>query len=314
MDCLEGYSMDVEKKNEYGIKVAMFIENPKYMKPISDEEAKELGAKVFSFSYGSDEVGYNLTLHWAIDTHEDTIKLARYSYEGVMSGIAVNHMLSLISTNKTMPQMESLSYAALEKLLRDNPNIEALPSEESYAVTFALDAVKLCVKEYIKATLNHEESTVPCEESPMSIAAIKESIATHNIQTLESAQSYTKISASNSDCEKNLLHLIEENKKSVIEAKEADDALNAIPFKDLSPDHRVIAVDTAIDNTVREFLVMDGGDIDVLSVKENGEQYEVYISYLGACSSCSSSGTGTLFAIENALKDKLDPNIRVIPI
>jgi len=59
---------------------------------------------------------------------------------------------------------------------------------------------------------------------------------------------------------------------------------------------------------------MDGGDIDILSVKENGEMYEVYISYLGACSSCSSSGTGTLMAIENALRDKLDPNITVIPI
>ena len=306
--------MDLDKKNEYGIKVAMFIENPKYMGTISDEEAKDLDAKVFSFEYGSEEVGYKLTLHWAINTHEDTIKLAKYSYEGVMSGIAVNHMLSLISTNKTMPQMESLSYAALEKLLRDNPSVEALPANESYTVTFALDAVKLAVKEYIKSALNHEESTIPCEESPLSIAAIKSTIAEHNIETLEVAENFTKISVSDASCEKNLLHLIEQNKKSVAEQKEASDALDAIPFKDLSPDHRVIAVDTAIDNTVRQFLVMDGGDIDVLSVKENGETYEVYISYLGACSSCSSSGTGTLFAIENALKDKLDPNIRVIPI
>ncbi|PHS32896.1 MAG: hypothetical protein COA92_06005 [Sulfurovum sp.] len=306
--------MDLDKKNEYGIKVAMFIENPKYMGTISNEEAKELGASVFSYTYGSDEVGYKLTLHWAIDTHEDTIKLARYSYEGVLSGIAVNHMLALISTNKTMPEMESLTYSALERLLRDNPSIEALPANEAYAVTFALEAVKVAVKEYIKASLSHEESTIPCAESPMSIAAIKSTIAAHNIQTLQDAENYTKISVAEDSCQQNLLHLMELNKQSVAEQKEADDALNAVPFKDLSPDHRVIAVDTAIDNTVREFLVMDGGDIDVLSVKENGEQYEVYISYLGACSSCSSSGTGTLFAIENALKDKLDPNIRVIPI
>jgi NifU-like protein len=82
----------------------------------------------------------------------------------------------------------------------------------------------------------------------------------------------------------------------------------------MSVDHQIIAVETAIDNTVRQFLVMDGGDIDILNVKKNGEQYEVYISYLGACSSCESSGTGTLMAIENALKDKLDPNIKVIAI
>lgn len=306
--------MDLDKKNEYGIKIAMFIENPKYMGTISDEEAKELGATVFSHTYGGKEFDYKLTLHWAINTHEDTIKLARYSYDGVMSGIAVNHMLSIISSNKTMPEMESLTFSALERLLRDNPTVVALPADEAFTVTFALDAVKLAVKAYIKSTLNHEESTVPCTQSPMSIAAIKSSISMHNIETLKEAENFTKITASDPECEKNLLHLISENKKSVAEQKESEDALNAIPFRDLSSDHRVIAVDTAIDNTIREFLVMDGGDIDVLSVKENGDQYDVYISYLGACSSCSSSGTGTLFAIENALKDKLDPNIRVIPI
>jgi len=306
--------MDLDKKNDYGIKVAMFIENPKYMGTISDEEAKELGATVFSHTYGGKDYGYDLTLHWAIDTHEDTIKMAKYSYEGVMSGIAVNHMLSIISSNKTMVEMESLTYTALERLLRDNPTVEALPAEEAYAVSFALDAVKLTVKDYIKASLNHEESTIPCDESPMSIASIKASIAEHNIATLKEAENFTKISDSNEECVKNLMHLIDENKKTVAEQKEASDALDAIPFKELSAEHRVIAVDTAIDNTVRQFLVMDGGDIDILSVKENGDQYDVYISYIGACSSCSSSGTGTLFAIENALKDKLDPNIRVIPI
>lgn len=210
--------------------------------------------------------------------------------------------------------MESLGYNALERLLRDNPTVQALPQEESYTITFALDAVKRAVKSYIKAPLNHEESTIPCDESPMSIASIKATIAEHNIATLKEAENFTKISDSNEECVKNLIHLIDENKKALAEQKEASDALDAVPFKDLSPEHRVIAVDTAIDNTVRQFLVMDGGDIDVLSVKENGDQYDVYISYLGACSSCSSSGTGTLFAIENALKDKLDPNIRVIPI
>ncbi len=306
--------MDQQTNNEYGVKVAMFISDPKYLGTISEEEAKELGASLFSYTYGNEEVGYKLTLHWAINTHEDTIVLARYTYEGVPSGIAVNHMLALICTNKNMPEVDSITYPALEKLLRDNPTIEALPSSEKYAITFAIDAVKLAVKEYNHASLSHEEQTVPCTDSPMSIASIKESIATHNIETLEEVENYTKIGSSDDSCKENLLRLIEAHKKVVAEEKEAEDALSAIPFKELSTDHRIIAVETAIDNTVRQFLVMDGGDIDILNVKENGELFEVYISYLGACSSCSSSGTGTLFAIENALRDKLDPNITVIPI
>jgi len=306
--------MDAQAKNDYGIKVAMFIENPKYMGTISEEEAKELDASLFSYSYGSKELGYELTLHWAINTLEDTIVLARYTYEGVASGIAVNHMLSILFGNKNMPEVESITYAALERLLRDNPTIEALPASESYTITFALDAAKLAVKKYINTPLTHEEETIPCKDSPMSIDAIKKTIKTHNIGTLESLINYTRAGSSDESCKETLLALIEENKTAVEEEAEAENALAAIPFKDLSTDHRIIAVETAIDNTVRQFLVMDGGDIDILNVKENGDVFEVYISYLGACSSCSSSGTGTLFAIENALKDKLDPNISVIPI
>jgi len=204
--------MDAQAKNDYGIKVAMFIENPKYMGTISEEEAKELGATVFSYSYGSEALGYQLTLHWAINTHEDTIVLARYSYEGVASGIAVNHMLCILFSNKNMPEVESITYPALERLLRDNPTIEALPASESYAITFALDATKLAVKKYINSPLNHDEKTLPCTDSPMSIASIKKSIRTHNILTLESLSNHTKAGSSNESCKEKLLVFIEENK------------------------------------------------------------------------------------------------------
>lgn len=306
--------MDEQVNNEYGVKVAMFIADPKYRGTISEEEAKKLDASIFSYSYGDEAVGYKLTFHWAVDKHEDTVALARFTYEGVPSGIAVNHMMALLFTNKTMAEIGTISYQALERLLRDNPTIEALPASENYAITFGIDAARLAVKEYTKQLLSHEETTIPCKDSPMSIASIKESIKLHNIQTLETLAEYTKAGSEDANCRKDLSEWIEANQNAVAEQEAAESALSAVPFKDMSPDHRIIAVETAIDNTVRQFLVMDGGDIDILSVKEKGDQYEVYISYLGACSSCDSSGTGTLMAIENALKDKLDPNIRVIPI
>jgi len=213
-----------------------------------------------------------------------------------------------------MPEVDNLTYQALERFLRDNPKIEALPSSERYAITFALDAAKLAVKAYINKPLTHEEETVLCKDSPMSTASIKESIALHNIETLDTLIEYTKAGISDTSCKDALLELIKAQQITLAEIEEAESALSDVPFKDLSPEHRIVAVDIAVDNTVRDYLVMDGGDIDILSVKENGEMFEVYISYLGACSSCSSSGTGTLYGIQNALRDKLDPNIVVIPI
>ncbi len=306
--------MDQERKTEYGIKVEMFISDPKYVGSISEEEATELNATLFSYSYGSDKLGYNLTLHWAINVQEATIVLARYTYDGIASGIAVNHMLSLICANKSMNEVEKITYQALERFLRDNPKIEALPETERYTITFAIDAAKLAVKKYINAQLTHEETTLACADTAMSIASVKESIALHNIESLESLAEYTKAGSSDNSCKESLQALLDAQKIAVSAEQEAEDALSEVPFKDLSVDHKVIAVEIAIDNTVRDFLIMDGGDIDILNVKEEGEGYIVYISYLGACSSCSSSGTGTLYAIQNALQDKLDPNIQVVAI
>ena len=74
------------------------------------------------------------------------------------------------------------------------------------------------------------------------------------------------------------------------------------------------AIDGVIDESVRQFLIMDGGNVEVIDVKDSGEFIDIYIRYLGACNGCASSSTGTLYAIESTLKEKLSTKIRVLPI
>ena len=47
---------------------------------------------------------------------------------------------------------------------------------------------------------------------------------------------------------------------------------------------------------------------------EDTDYIDIYIRYLGACNGCASSSTGTLYAIESTLKEKLSSRIRVLPI
>jgi NifU-like protein len=77
---------------------------------------------------------------------------------------------------------------------------------------------------------------------------------------------------------------------------------------------RINAVDEVIAEYIRPMLVMDGGDIEIVDIKENLLYYDIYIRYLGSCGSCASGSTGTLYAIESTLKNKVDENIRVLPI
>ncbi len=88
-----------------------------------------------------------------------------------------------------------------------------------------------------------------------------------------------------------------------------------VDFKDLPLEEKKEAIEKAIDEGIRQFLVMDGGNLEVIDVKENGEFVDVYIRYMGACVGCASATTGTLFGIEHTLREKLGyQNIRVLPI
>ena len=86
-------------------------------------------------------------------------------------------------------------------------------------------------------------------------------------------------------------------------------------FQDLPFEEKYKAIEKAIDEGIRQYLVMDGGNLEIIDVKENGEFVDVYIRYMGACVGCASATTGTLFGIEHTLREKLNyPNIRVLPI
>ena len=69
------------------------------------------------------------------------------------------------------------------------------------------------------------------------------------------------------------------------------------------------AVEKVIDETIRPYLVSDGGNIELDLVEGN----KVVISFQGACGSCPSSAGGTLRGIERAIRQNVFPDAIVIP-
>lgn len=87
-----------------------------------------------------------------------------------------------------------------------------------------------------------------------------------------------------------------------------------IRFDDMSIVQKVNAIDKIIDSKIREYLQADGGDLDFIDLKETNGLTDIYISYVGACGSCESSG-GTLVSIQRILNGQLETNnIRVYVI
>jgi len=301
-------------KPEVGIKVSLFISDPKHAGIITQQEAEDLGAKLFTYTYGSEAIGEQTTWYWAINAEDNTILLARYTYFGPPTGIAAYDMLALLCKNKTVHAASLMTYKGLERFLRDNPTTPAISPSDNYVVTLALDSVLEASNDYYGVALGREDLTVPCKDTPMSLSAIKRSIALHDIQTLKTLRQYTKAGTNDTSCHETLETLLLDNKKVTEVKKETSGTISDIPFREMDSKEKIIAVNKVIDGSVREFLVMDGGDVEILDVKENGEDIDIYIRYLGACNGCASSSTGTLFAIESALKEKLDDKIRVLPL
>jgi Fe-S cluster biogenesis protein NfuA len=76
----------------------------------------------------------------------------------------------------------------------------------------------------------------------------------------------------------------------------------------LSDDPVIAQINELLDERIRPFLASDGGWLEVLSLDDK----TLKIRYQGACGSCPSSLTGTLMAIENMIKEEIDPDIEVI--
>ena len=77
-----------------------------------------------------------------------------------------------------------------------------------------------------------------------------------------------------------------------------------------SDDPRMLRINEILDEKVRPALMMDGGYLEILGLREN----TLSIRYQGACGSCPSSLTGTLMAIEGMLKQEVDPELEVVAV
>lgn len=75
-------------------------------------------------------------------------------------------------------------------------------------------------------------------------------------------------------------------------------------------DPKLAQINELLDERIRPYLAGDGGWLEVLELADS----TLKIRYEGACGSCPSSLTGTLMAIENMIRDEIDPEITVVAV
>lgn len=308
--------------DEYSQKVTDLMNNPQNMGEITKEQAAEMGTELIVADFGAESCGDAVRLYWAVDPKTDIIKEAKFKSFGCGTAIASSDTMVELCKGKTVDEAVKITNIDVEKAMRDTPDVPAVPPQKMHCSVMAYDVIKKAAAQYKGVDIeSFEAEIIVCECARVSLSTLREVIRLNDLTTIEQITDYTKAGAFCKSCIKPggheakdiyLVDLLAEYEKEKL-AKTAAPGAN-VSFAEMTVVQRLKAVERIIDENIRQMLVMDGGDMEILDIKENGAYFDIYIRYLGACSGCASSSTGTLFAIENILKEKLDENIRVLPI
>ncbi|WP_309496937.1 iron-sulfur cluster assembly scaffold protein [Sulfurovum sp.] len=311
--------------DEYSEKVTDLMNNPQNMGDIKQEEAEAMGAKLIVADFGAESCGDAVRLYWAVDPDTDVIKESKFKSFGCGTAIASSDTMAELCKGKTVQEAVKITNIDVELAMRDTEDVPSVPPQKMHCSVMAYDVIKKAAAQYMHVDMeSFEEEIIVCECARVTLDTLKEVIRLNDLTTVEQIADYTKAGAFCKSCikpggheEKDiyLVDLLEEyEKEKMIAGSSMGGTASGVDFAKMTVVQKLKAAEKVIDENIRQMLVMDGGDMEILDIKENGANFDIYIRYLGACNGCASADTGTLFAIENILKEKLDQNIRVLPI
>jgi NifU-like protein len=315
--------------DEYSNVVVDRMNNPKNKGEITEEEAAQKGGKLIIADFGAESCGDAVRLYWLVDEASDKIIDAKFKSFGCGTAIASSDIMTELCMGKTVDEAVKITNIDVELAMRDNPDTPAVPPQKMHCSVMAYDVIKKAASLYKNVDMeSFETETIICECARVTLETIKEVIKINDLTTVEQITDYTKAGAFCKSCikpgghESKDIYLVDilKDTRAEMEQEKMKTAADAtmmgdeIAFAQMTTLQKSKKIDEIIDENIRPMLIMDGGNMEIIDIKENGGYFDVYIRYLGACSTCASGSTGTLYAIEATLKEKVDENIRVLPI
>jgi NifU-like protein len=302
------------------------MNNPKHQGEITEEEAAAHSNRLIVADFGAESCGDAVRLYWEVDPKTDVIVNSKFKSFGCGTAIASSDVMTELCIGKTVQEAVKITNIDVEFALRDNPETPAVPPQKMHCSVMAYDVIKKAAGLYMGVDAeSFEEEIIVCECARVSLKTLQEVIKLNDLTTVEQITDYTKAGGFCKSCikpgghekrEYYLVDILRDTRREMDEEKmkAAADAGSKGSFESMTLVQQIKAIDAQIDESIRQFLIMDGGDMEVIDVKPSDDYIDVYIRYLGACNGCASSATGTLYAIESTLKEKLSKKIRVLPI
>jgi len=262
------------------------------------------------------------------DPTKDVITDARYLTFGCTSAIASSEALCAL--------IKQREYTPIEALKIQNQDIveylEGLPAQKIHCSVMGAEALEAAVFNWAhKRGVDlrelgidirpdeKEEGRVVCECFVLSEPYIKRKIQELGLKTIPDITNAIKAGGACMSCHHipgGLQDLLDE--AWGVQPSRLKDQLElpvvgegpAQRETELSPFQFMKQVEKAMEEYVRPMLRKDGGDAEVIDIKNN----MVYVRLGGACVGCAGAGQTLSMLIENTLKERVDDRVKVIHI
>ena len=307
----------------YSQKVNDRMLNPRHLGEITEAEAAKAGARLVVADWGAEVCGDAIRAFWAVDPATSRILDARFKTFGCGTAIASSDMMCEMIIGKTVDEAMKITNIDVERALRDEEATAAIPPQKMHCSVMAYDVIRKAASEYKGVDMDSlEEEEIVCQCARVSLRTVRDVIRINDLKTVEEITSYTKAGAFCKSCirpgghESRPHYLVDilRDVRAEMEREKAKAGPARLPFAKLGLIQKHGAVEKVLDEKVRPSLLKDGGNLEVVDMKEADGAVTVYIEYLGACRGCASATIGTLAFVEEHLKKELDPGIRVLPV
>ncbi len=283
--------------------------------------------------HGSIACGDALRFTFRVDKHgtdptRDIITECRYLTFGCTSAIAASEALCILIEQRHCTPIEALQITN-EDIVEF---LEGLPDQKIHCSVMGAEALEAAVFNWsqkrgvdLKAMGIHlheedmEEGRIVCKCFSASEPYIRRHIVEQDLHSIADITNAIKAGGACMSCHHapgGLQDILDDiwgrGGVQVKEAPETPEALESVApaAKEVSAYQLGKMIDRCVEKQIRPILQNDGGDIQIVDIKE----HLVYCQLTGACAGCAGAATTLKLMVERSLKDSVDERIRVIAV
>jgi NifU-like protein len=281
--------------------------------------------------HGSIACGDALRFTFRVERHasdplQDRIVEARYLTFGCTSAIAASEALCAL--------IEQGGFSPIQALKVTNQDIvdylEGLPEQKIHCSVMGAEALEAAVFNWAQkrgvdlaalgidiTSQEQEEGRVVCKCFGLTEPYLRRKIKELDLRSIADITNAVKAGGACMSCHHapgGLQDLLDDawGRKPLTLVEQSSPPVAAVesPPSELSPFQFAKKVERFIDEEIRPKLKQDGGDIEVVDIKE----MLVYCQLRGACATCAGAGRTMKMLVEQMLKDRVDQRNRVITL